>query len=115
MSADMMRQLFDFVFCCLSEEQRKLVDASIENNDSKAVYDAQKNLLREKHGYRCSVCGKFYPYIELDYQNARTDPRKYAKAADTPRKGKKVAIVFNGQYYYAKNKKNSDAYVCCVS
>ena len=30
----MMRQLFDFVFCCLSEEQRKLVDASIENNDS---------------------------------------------------------------------------------
>ena len=98
-------KFFDFVFCCLSQEQQERLDTATENNSPKAVYDAQRNLLREKHGYRCSVCGKFYPYRELDYQNSKTDPRKYAKAAGTLRKGKKAAVVFNGQHYYAQNKK----------
>ena len=69
------------------------------------MYDAQQNFLREKHGYRCNICGKFYPYIELDYQDTRINPRKYAKVKGTLRKGKKAAVVFAGQYYYAKNKK----------
>ena len=101
----MIRKLFDFVFCCLSQEQQEMVYTASENNNPTSVYDAQQNLAREKYGYRCSICGKFYPYIELDYQNARTDPLKYAKAAGTLRKGKKAAVVFNGQHYYAQNKK----------
>lgn len=101
----MIHKLFDFVFCCLSEEQKKTIGFAMENRDSKPVYYAQQNLLREKHGYRCSICGRFYPYIELDYQDTRIDPRKYAKAAGTLRKGKKAAAVFNGLHYYATNKK----------
>lgn len=101
----MVRKLFDFVFCCLSQEQQEMVYTAAENHNPRSVYDAQQNLLREKHGYRCGICGRFYPYIELDYQDARIDPRKYAKAAGTLRKGKKAAVVFNGQHYYAQNKK----------
>jgi len=101
----MMKKLFDFVFCCLSQEQQEMVYTAAENHNPRAVYDAQQNLLREKHGYRCSMCSKFYPYIELDYQDSRIDPRKYPKAADTTRKGKKAAVVFGEQYYYAQNKK----------
>lgn len=101
----MMKKLFDFVFCCLSQEQQEMVYTAAENHDPRAVYDAQQNLLREKHGYRCSICGKFYPYIELDYRETRIDPRKYAKVAGNLRKGRKAAVVFDGQYYYAQNKK----------
>lgn len=101
----MIRKLFDFVFCCLSQEQQEMVFTAAENHNPRAVYDAQQNLLREKHGYRCSICGKFYPYIELDYQNARIDPLQYAKIAGNLRKGKKAAAVFGKQYYFAQNKK----------
>ena len=101
----MVNKLFDFVFCCLSQEQQEMVYIAAENHNPRAVYDAQRNLLREKHGYRCSICGKIYPYIELDYRETRIDPRKYAKAAGTLRKGKKAAVVFAGQWYYAQNKK----------
>ncbi len=101
----MMKKLFDFVFCCLSQEQQEMVYTAAENHNPRAVYDAQQNLLREKHGYRCSMCGNFYPYIELDYQDIQIDPRKYAKAVGTLRKGKKAAVVFAGQWYYAQNKK----------
>lgn len=101
----MMKKLFDFVFCCLSQEQQEMVYIAAENHNPRAVYDAQQNLLRERHGYRCSMCGKFYPYIELDYQDIQIDPREYAKVAGTLRKGRKAAVVFDGQYYYAQNKK----------
>lgn len=101
----MVNKLFDFVFCCLSQEQQEMVYIAAENHNPRAVYDAQRNLLREKHGYRCSICGKIYPYIELDYRETRIDPRKYAKVAGTLRKGRKAAVVFDGQYYYAQNKK----------
>jgi len=101
----MVNKLFDFVFCCLSQEQQEMVYIAAENHNPRAVYDAQQNLLREKHGYRCSICGKLYPYIELDYQDIQIDPRKYAKVAGTLRKGRKAAVVFDGQYYYAQNKK----------
>jgi hypothetical protein len=35
----------------------------------------------------------------------RIDPRRYAKVAGNLRKGRKAAVVFDGQYYYAQNKK----------
>lgn len=101
----MIKKLFDFVFCCLSKEQQEMVYTAAENHNPRAVYDAQQNLLREKHGYRCNICGKFYPYIELDYQNERIDPKKYAKSAGNLRKGKKAAAIFGKRYYYATNKK----------
>lgn len=101
----MVKKLFDFVFCCLSQDQKEMIETAMENHDFKPVYYAQQNLVREKHGYRCSICGRFYPYIELDYQGTRVDPRKYAKAAGTFLKGKKAAVAFGEQYYYAQNKK----------
>ena len=101
----MIKELFDFVFCCPSQEQQEMVETAMENHNPAPVYYAQQNLVREKHGYRCSICGKFYPYIELAYQGIRIDPRKYAKAVGEIRKGKKAAVIFNEQFYYAQNKK----------
>ena len=72
----LVKRIFDFLFCCISEEEREMVYTAAINHNSRAVYEAQKNLLREKHGYRCSICGKFYPYIEIDYENAQVDLKK---------------------------------------
>lgn len=101
----MIPKLFDFVFCCLSQDQKALIEAAEATHDPKPVRYAQRNLLREKHGYRCGICGKFYPYVELEYRDMRIDPRKYAKATGDLRKAKKAAVFFGREYYYAQNKK----------
>lgn len=101
----LLKKMFDFVFCCLSKEQQEMVYATAENDSPRVVYYAQQNLKREKHGYRCSICGSFYPYMELDYRDERIDLRNYDKITGELRKGKKLANIFRNQYYYAQNKK----------
>ena len=101
----LMKRMFNFLFCCMSEEEQEMVYTAAINRNPRAVYEAQKNFLREKHGYRCSICGKFYPYIGIDYENAQVDLKKYAKIKGTLRKGKKAAVIFGKEFYYAKNKK----------
>ena len=101
----MVRKLFDFVFCYLSETQKNAVEAAMEKPNPKILCDAQKNLLRKKHGYRCNICGRFFPYMELDYRDTKTEPREYAKPPGELRKGKKSAVIFGGDNYYAFHKK----------
>ncbi len=106
----MKKQLFDFVFCCLSAEQKQQVTDALRNNIPAPIYYAQANLVKEKHGYRCSKCGKEYPFLQLECENAQLDPRAYAKPTGFLQKGKKSADVFCGSFYYAKNKKALQKY-----
>lgn len=101
----MLRKLFHFVFCCLSQEQPESIYNEAERGNRRAIYLAQQNLVREKTGYRCSTCGKFYPYITLEYQSTQTDPGACPKVTGSLRKGKKAANIFRDGFYYAKSKK----------
>ncbi len=101
----MMENLFDFVFCCLSDEQKKQVSDALHNRAAVSVYDAQVNLVKQKHGYRCNKCGKEYPFLRLEYANTQAAPKVYAKPTGHLQKGKKAADVFCGSFYYAKNKR----------
>lgn len=99
------KDLFDFVFCCLSQEQQNQLETPLNNNNPTSTYQAQENLVKEKHGYRCKKCGRFYPFLQLDYENMLIDPKTYAKPAGNLYKGKKAAVVFSEHEYYAINKK----------
>ena len=54
----MTKELFDFVFCCLSQEQQRQIEIALKNNTPTPVYHAQENLVKEKAEYRCKKCGK---------------------------------------------------------
>lgn len=100
----MTKELFDFVFCCLSEAQKRQIGMAMENITPKTVYYAQDNLVAEKSGYRCDKCGKLYPFLRLDYQNTLIDPKNYAKLAGKNYQYKKAAVAFLERHYYAQNK-----------
>lgn len=101
----MTKELFDFVFCCLSQEQQNQIEIAIKNNMPAPIYHAQENLVKEKSGYRCKKCGKLYSFLQLDYKHTLMNPQKYSKPAGNLYKGKKAAVVFCDRYYYAQNKK----------
>ena len=42
------KDLFDFVFCCLSQEQQSQLEIALNNNIPTPVYQAQENLIKEK-------------------------------------------------------------------
>lgn len=102
----MTKELFDFVFCCLSQEQQRQIEIALKNNTPTPVYHAQENLVKEKTEYRCKKCGKSYPFLQLNYRNTPIDPKKFAKPAGNLYKGRKAAVVFCDRYYYAQNKKS---------
>lgn len=93
----------NFVFCCLSPEQREQLKTDITN--PRIVYAFQQNLKAEKHGYRCNVCGKLHPYLRLNYRNTLIDPNSISKLRPKPTACKKAATIFCGDHYYAPLKK----------
>ena len=99
------KDLFDFVFCCLSQEQQSQLEIAINNNIPTPVYQAQENLVKETHGYRCKKCGRFFSFLQLDYENTLIDPKKHAKPVGKLYTAKKAAVVFSEHGYYAQNKK----------
>lgn len=99
----MTTELFDYAFCCLSEDQQKTLEAFPGSIDIQFVRHAQENLTREKNGYRCSKCGKFHPAVQLLYRDILEDAQQYATLPDKAYKCKKAADVYCGQHYYAKN------------
>lgn len=52
-----------FLVCCLPQEQREDIRTSMENGNYTVIYQYQKNFVKEKTGYRCSVCGKQCSYL----------------------------------------------------
>ena len=100
----MIKNWFDFVFCCLTPDQQNQVALALKDRNPGLVYHVQENLTKEKHGYRCNTCGKYYPFLQLDYQDLRTDPKTYSKPAGTVHKYKKAATSFHGHHYFAQSK-----------
>lgn len=98
----MIEELSDYVFCCLSEAQQRALVAS-NSIDIGFILRAQENLAKKKNGYRCRKCGRFYPNVQLLYQDTSEDVQQYARLPGNTYKYQKAANVFCGQHYYAKN------------
>lgn len=69
----------DNLFCCLTEEQKKEIEIDIGNKNFKTVYHYQENLIAEKTGYRCRICGNFYPYLRIKYKENVISPEDISK------------------------------------
>lgn len=94
----------DMLFCCLTDEYKMELQQDIEQMSYKSTYRYQERLLREKTGYRCSVCGKFYPYLGIRHVNQIIEPEAFSKIQGKVVKYKKAATIFCGNHYYAYNK-----------
>lgn len=79
-----MRGFMDFLFCCTP------------NN--------QQNFQKEKNGYRCIACGKFYPFLQIKHRDKLIDPKEFLKPNGKTLKYKKSAVAFFENHYYAQNK-----------
>lgn len=93
------------LFCCLSQEQQEEVKIDIENKKFKTVYHYQENFVKEKSGYRCSICGEFYPYLSIKYEDELIAPEDISKLKGKLKKYKKASTTFYNNHYYAQNKK----------
>lgn len=100
------KDLFDFVFCCLPPDQQKQIEHASNSNLASIIYQAQENLIKEKYAYRCQTCGKTYPFLQLEHEDTLLDPESYAKPSGKLYKGKKSAVFFCKDHYYATNKKS---------
>jgi len=93
------------LYCCLTQEQKAQLAEDLDNGKNQTAYLLQQNLVREKEGFRCSICGKFYPLEQIWYRDESIEPKFVAKIVRKPEKFKKAAVAFCGDHYYAKNKK----------
>lgn len=82
------------LFCCLSQEQQEEVKIDIENKKFKTVYHYQENFVKEKSGYRCSICGEFYPYLSIKYEDELIAPEDISKLKGKLKKYKKASTTF---------------------
>jgi len=94
-----------FLFCCLSQEQQALLREELDEGRYRAAYLNQQNLVKEKTGYRCSTCGRFYPMVQILYRGEAMAPERFAKLPARPVKHRKAALAFLGDHYYAVSKK----------
>lgn len=92
----------ELLTCCRTPEELEAVDL----DDSREQRRIQSNLVREKTGYRCSVCGRFYPMLEIRHNGMLIDPKTLSRPLGRRLKYKKASDVFRGDHYYATNKKN---------
>lgn len=66
--------------------------------------DNKPNFKKEKHGYRCSICGKFYPFLQIKHKDKLIDPKELSKFTGKVFKYKKSAVAFFNDHYYAQRK-----------
>ena len=64
----------------------------------------QQNFQKEKDGYRCVICGKFYPFLQIKHGDELIDPKKFSKPKGKTLKYKKSAVAYLGDHYYAQSK-----------
>lgn len=95
-----------FLYCCLSEAQKAQLKEDLDRGENRTPYMMQQNLVKEKTHYRCRVCGKTYPFLEIAQGDERIDPRTASKLPGKQEKYRKRAAVFRGDHYYALNKKS---------
>ncbi len=101
----MSEQMRDDLFCCLSPQQQEDIRQAIANKEYGMVYQYQENLRKEKTGYRCTGCGAFYPFLQIEDGDELKDPEAFSRPVGKQSKYKKVAEVFCGDHYYAQSKK----------
>ena len=92
--------MFDYVFCCMPEEAQQALRSP--NANLEYVRRMQENLTKEKHGYRCSKCGRFIPAVQLLFRDMAEDGQLYARLPRKAYRYRKAADVFCGSHYYAK-------------
>ena len=90
------------LICCRTPEEL----AALDLEDSQEQRRIQSNLAKEKTGYRCSDCGRFYPMLEVWYNGVQIDPKAISRPLGRRLKYKKASDVFRGDHYYATNKKD---------
>lgn len=95
-----------FLYCCLSREQQEKLKEDLDRGENRTAYLMQQNLQKEKTHYRCQVCGKTYPFLEIDWGGERIDPKTVSKLPGKKIKYRKIAAVFRGDHYYALQKKS---------
>lgn len=91
--------------CCRTEAELLQLRQEMEAGNMAAAWSIQDNLAREKTGFRCSTCGRFFPALEIFHNGQPIDPKAISKPIGTLRKYKKSCDVFLGDHYYATNKK----------
>jgi hypothetical protein len=105
--------IVDNLFCCLPQEKQDKIKTDIDCGVYSSIYLNQKNLIEEKNGYRCSKCGKFFPFLSISYQCEVKLPEAISKLKGKLIRYKKSADIFCGDYYYAKSKKFLHKYELC--
>lgn len=95
-----------FLLCCLLREQKASIQQEIEKRNYVPVYAHQTNLVKEKSGYRCGLCGKFYPFLQLRYGDTLIDPKPLSKPVGKLQKNKKASQAFFSDHSYALSKKS---------
>ena len=94
-----------FLYCCLSPAQQEKLAEDLAQKQYRTPYLLQENLTKEKTGYRCRVCGKFYPFLQIEYRDSLTDPKAVSRTTGGVSKFKKAALsFFPGHYYTQKGK-----------
>jgi hypothetical protein len=95
----------EYLFCCLSPQQQEEIRLALANKSYGTVYRHQENLQKEKTGYRCTGCGAFYPFLQIEDGDELKAPEAFSRPAGKQTKYKKAAGIFCGDHYYAQSKK----------
>ena len=93
------------LYCCLSREQEAQLREALDHGQGQTVALLQQNLVNDRNGCRCTICGKHYPSKRIYYQGEPIALSRLASIRGKTGKGKKKAVAFFGDHYYAHNKK----------
>lgn len=104
----MIHKLFTdrLLTCCRTQEELSTLRDGMEAGNYAVAHQIQSNIRREKTGYRCADCGKFYPFLSIHHQGVVIDPKSLSRPIGRLLKFKKASDVFRGDHYYATNKKS---------
>lgn len=103
----MIHKLFTdrLLTCCRTPEELAALRADMEAGNTTSARQIQSNLTKEKTGYRCTVCGAFYPFLTIRHMGDLIDHKSLSRPIGSLQKYKKSSEVFRGDHYYASNKK----------
>ncbi len=91
--------------CCRTPEELVQLQKELDQGDHGASRRIQSNLVREKAGFRCTSCGRFYPNLEIRWNGEIIASKSLSKPMGRRLKYPKTALVFHGDHYYTTNKK----------
>lgn len=70
------------------------------------AHSCKDNLVKEKQGFRCSLCGKFHPFLTISYKGREIDPQSLSKWKPKAKRYRKAAVLFGDRHYWAQCKKS---------